>query len=75
MSHHQTPLPLQDDHCWIVVAGETWAIRRWRPPILYLWRGYHPHLQYSVFDTSGVDWEVYANNAVELLEAYQRGEL
>lgn len=63
--------PLQDDHCWLTVAGDGWAIRRWRPPILYLWRGYRPRLQFTVVDTSNVDWEEYCRRAELLLKAPQ----
>jgi hypothetical protein len=64
------PPPLQDDHCWLTINGEAWAIRRWRPPTLYLWRGYHPHLQYTVVDVDNMteeDWDNYCDKAVKLI--------
>lgn len=58
----------QDDHCWIVASGESWAIRRIEGKVLLLWRGYWPDLDYSALDVSKVDWESYCAKAAALLQ-------
>src|SRR5215471_2906064 len=56
-----------DDHIWITVAGEGWAIERIEGPILHLWRGHAPDLEYATLDTSNVNWAHYCSAAVHLL--------
>jgi hypothetical protein len=44
-----------DDHIWLTVGGEAWAIQAIQPPILYLWRGCWPDCDYSAIDMSEFD--------------------
>ena len=37
-----------DDHIWLTVDGEAWAIRYIDRPFIGLWRGYWPNLGYNV---------------------------
>jgi hypothetical protein len=56
-----------DDHIWLTWMGEGWAIRRIEYPIIHLWRGYEPDLEYSAIDVSKVDWDAYCRMAVQML--------
>lgn len=59
----------QDDHIWITVNGEAWAIRAIRGNVLWLWRGYWPNLQYSAIEISNFDVEEYCDRAAKMLYA------
>lgn len=66
------------DHIWLTFSGEGWAIRRivredpltnrGKPVLLYLWRGYWPDIVRLNVDVSEVDWPLYCDHAVKLLE-------
>jgi hypothetical protein len=56
-----------DDHIWLTVRGEAWAIQAMITPIIYLWRGYFPDCEYSAIDMSKFNYEIYCNRAVEKL--------
>jgi hypothetical protein len=60
-----------DDHVWVVVRGESWAIRAIdREPmmVVHLWRGYEPDLEYSSIGFyPDYDWGAYCAAAVKLL--------
>lgn len=63
-----------DDHVWITVFGESWAIECiMRGPgntlILDLWRGYEPDLERLSIEVANFDAEAYCAAAVEMLEA------
>ena len=57
-----------DDHVWLTVSGEGWAIRKMRWPIVWLWRGYEPSLEYLSVDLSEFDADGYCDKAIELLK-------
>jgi hypothetical protein len=44
--------PQHDDHIWLCVNGEMWAIRFMRWPIIYFWRGYSPNLEFCAVEMS-----------------------
>jgi hypothetical protein len=56
-----------DDHIWLTVGGEAWAIKRISGPLIQLWRGYEPELEYAVVDMSGFNADAYAAEATQLL--------
>jgi hypothetical protein len=56
-----------DDHVWLTVGGRGWAIYVMRGPLLTLWRGHYPYIEYSFLDISDVDWEAYHRAALKLL--------
>ncbi|WFU43592.1 hypothetical protein QA640_14800 [Bradyrhizobium sp. CB82] len=56
-----------DDHIWLTVRGEAWAIRRIRGRTFHLWRGYEPNLEFCAVDILDPDWDAYCAAAVELL--------
>lgn len=58
-----------DDHIWLTAGDKAWAIYLIVGPIYYLWRGYHPNIEWSILDVSNVNWESYINKATSLLEA------
>lgn len=63
------PYPLQhDDHIWLTVLGEGWAIRKLTPTCIYLWRGYITNLQYCEIDITRVNWTAYCDKAVAMLK-------
>ncbi|HEY7415671.1 MAG TPA: hypothetical protein VH593_10805 [Ktedonobacteraceae bacterium] len=62
-----------DDHIWLVVAGESWAIhsiqRKAGYTRLNLWRGYEPNLEYSEYVLDpGWDTERYIKTARQMLK-------
>ena len=70
MSNDQGPLPTQhDDHIWLTVNGDAWAIYSLHGDVAVLWRGYEPDLEFSRLDMSRVDWDSYTRKAVALLDA------
>lgn len=48
-----------NDHIWLTVKGEAWAILAIRSPIIYLWRAWHPKLEFSAIDISNFNFESY----------------
>lgn len=56
-----------DDHCWLNVNGEGWAIRQMRWPVIWLWRGYWPNIEYSIVQMENVNVELYCAKAVARL--------
>lgn len=48
-----------DDHIWLTVGGDAWAIQSIHGPLIMLWRGYAPHLEYAMVDVANVDWAAY----------------
>ena len=66
-----------DDHIWMTVHGEGWAIRSIErfaieggreAMVFFLWRGYAPLLQYLDLMVTDPDWPGYCQHAVEKLE-------
>jgi hypothetical protein len=57
-----------DDHIWLTVNSEAWAIRAIEWPIIFLWRGYEPNLEYSAVEMSRFNAEAYADKAVAMLK-------
>jgi hypothetical protein len=59
-----------NDHCWLVVGGRAWAIRRIRQggTIFDLWRGSGRLIEFALLDASDVDWHAYCRVAACLLE-------
>jgi hypothetical protein len=58
-----------DDHMWLKVGGKNWAIRFIRWPIIYLWRGYSPWIEYGAVDITDFDDDLYCDRAVALLSS------
>ena len=63
-----TDAPQHDDHIWLTVDGEAWAIYRIRWPIIFLWRGYAPNLEYFAVEMSEFDNDAYVAKAAAMLE-------
>ena len=61
--HHEQ----HDDHIWLTVDGENWAIYFMEWPYIWLWRGYEPKLEFSVVEMSDFNAESYCDKAVALL--------
>jgi hypothetical protein len=67
-------LEQHDNHIWLTVHGEGWAIRgieRGGSGTIYLfhlWRGYAPLLQYLDIQVRDPDWPGYCQRAVEMIE-------
>ena len=60
--------PQHDDHIWLTVVGEGWAIRAINGNFIYLWRGYAPFIEYSGIDMRDFNYNKYCDMAVEMLE-------
>jgi hypothetical protein len=62
-----------DDHIWLTVRGEGWAIRAIEREhdsmIFHLWRGYEPDLEYLVVEMSKPNWPAYCEAASRMLRA------
>ena len=56
-----------DDHIWLTVNGEGWAIHKLDWPYVWLWHGYEPHIEHLFMDLSGFNADAYANAALKLL--------
>jgi hypothetical protein len=56
-----------DDHIWLTVGGENWAIYFMSWPYIWLWRGYEPSLEFSVVEMSNFNADTYADKALALL--------
>jgi hypothetical protein len=56
-----------DDHIWLTVNGEGWAIHKMDWPYLWLWRGYEPNIEHTFVEMSNFNAEAYCNKAVALL--------
>jgi hypothetical protein len=60
-----------DDHIWVTVRGESWAIAEIYKSWIWLWRGYwgdeHQPMEVALLDTNGIDWVGYCNRAVFML--------
>jgi hypothetical protein len=60
-----------DDHIWVVVLGESWAIEGIRhkedSTVFYLWRGYYPNIERSSAELKNWDWTSYCEAAVAVL--------
>lgn len=63
-----TDPPQHDDHIWLTVYGEAWAIRAMSWPYILLWRGYEPDLEFAVIHMSGFCQEAYCEKAAALLK-------
>jgi hypothetical protein len=59
--------PQHDDHCWIVIGGEAWCIHYIEAPIIILWRGYAPFIEYNMLDISDMNMEQYCMIANQIL--------
>jgi hypothetical protein len=60
-----------DDHCWLTVGGEGWAIHSMYWPTVFLWRGYSPNIELCAIDLNKVDWESYYRKWAEMNELSQ----
>jgi hypothetical protein len=58
-----------DDHIWLTVYGEGWAIAKRHGNQVLLWRGYEPNLEWLAVEMADADWEAYADAALARLEA------
>ena len=58
-----------NDHIWITVDGQNWAIHSRVGNEFRLWRGYQPNLEYRVVRLVDPDWERYCQAAVDMLAA------
>jgi hypothetical protein len=56
-----------DDHIWLTVNGEGWAIYQMKWPHIWLWRGYYPNLQFTMVNMTEFDAKKYCDMAVKLL--------
>lgn len=56
-----------DDHIWLTVHGEAWAIRAMHWPVIWLWRGYWPDLEYTVVRLDNFNSDHYADAAVAMM--------
>ena len=62
-----------DDHCWLTVRQEAWAIRAIEDKTLHLWRGWEPEIETMTIDMSRAKWGPYCDKAVEFLRAAYEG--
>jgi hypothetical protein len=51
-----------------------WAIRRMRWPLIWLWRGNWPYLEFNLVEMSNFNSESYADKALEVLNASRKSE-
>lgn len=58
-----------DDHIWLTVEGEAWAIESMNWPVIMLWRGYEPDLEFRCIELDGFPVEAYCDAAVATLKA------
>lgn len=58
--------PQHDDHIWLCVNGGMWAICAIDGPIVHLWRGYAPNLEFSAVDLSEFRPDDYYIRVVEM---------
>jgi hypothetical protein len=56
-----------DDHIWLTVRGEAWAIQSKFESWIWLWRGYSPNIEVALIDVMGIDWVVYVNRALFMI--------
>lgn len=73
---HGTMTEQHDDHIWLTVYGEAWAIRRiqrGRTLVIHLWRGYAPNLEFQAVEFQKVDWAGYCEAAVAMLRGERLG--
>jgi hypothetical protein len=60
-----------DDHIWLSVRGEGWAIRaierEHEAMIFHLWRGYEPDLEFATVEFTETNWPAYCEAAAALL--------
>jgi hypothetical protein len=61
-----------DDHIWLVVHRECWAIRvierRHGSMVFHLWRGYGPFLEFQSIEFITTDWPAYCEMASQMLQ-------
>ena len=57
-----------DDHCWLCVGGSMWAIHRMRWPLIWLWRGNWPYLEFNLVEMSNFNSESYADKAIAMMK-------
>ena len=55
-----------DDHIWLCVGSKMWAIWAIDGPIVHLWRGYAPNLEFSAVDLSEFRPDDYYIKIVEM---------
>lgn len=64
-----------DDHIWLSIYDQAWAIHSIRWPAIVVWRGYWPALEFNIFDGSSVNWPAYCDQAVKLLYGVSEDEI
>jgi hypothetical protein len=61
-----------DDHIWLVLHGECWAIhsieREHDETYFLLWRGYAPLLEFQTVVLTKTDWPAYCEMASQMLQ-------
>lgn len=57
-----------DDHIWLTVGGESWAICFMHWPYMVLWRGFAPNLEFSFLDMSEFNPEAYHEAWLRVME-------
>jgi hypothetical protein len=57
-----------DDHIWLTVKGEAYAIYKIDWPLIILWRGYAPHLEFTAVSMENFDAERYVSECERLLD-------
>jgi len=67
-----------DDHVWLTVHGEAWAIRRIERDeagtivAFQLWRGYWPNIETKAVRVIDADWPRYCDAARAVIDAQLR---
>lgn len=68
------PMEQHDDHIWMVVNGEGWAIHKivhhHDLTIFHFWRGYEPDIEYCSFSAQGNWQQDYCDMACWMMEDY-----
>jgi hypothetical protein len=62
-----------NDHIWLTVKGEAWAIRSIEDKVMHLWRGWEPDVERMSIDLSRARWSSYCDAAVAFLKAAYPG--
>jgi hypothetical protein len=57
-----------DDHIWLTINGEAWAINEIIGTLIVLWRGYAPNIDWAFVETTGMNWAAYCEAAAARLK-------
>jgi hypothetical protein len=58
-----------NDHIWLTIASEAWAIQSIEDKMMHLWRGWEPEVERMSIDLTRAKWDKYADAAVAFLKA------